>query len=76
MNGLILRVICFICLPFLFYSCSETKSLEEGQYLYDGATITIKSKPELSHRKSSELKKELNGLLRPETERKLSGHPG
>ncbi len=65
MNGSILRTICLACLPVLFYSCSETKSLEEGQYLYDGATIKIKSKPELSGKKTRELKNELNGLLRP-----------
>ena len=65
MNGSILRTICFICLPVLLYSCSETKTLEEGQYLYDGASIKIKSNPELSRSKTKDLKNELNGLLRP-----------
>ncbi len=37
MKGSIIRMICFFWLPVLFYSCSETKSLEEGQYLYDGS---------------------------------------
>ena len=45
MKGSIIRMICFLWLPVLFYSCSETKSLEEGQYLYDGAKIKIKADP-------------------------------
>jgi len=65
MNGSIIKIFCFICLPVLFYSCSETKSLEEGQYLYDGASIKIKSNPQLSRSKTRELKNELDGLLRP-----------
>ncbi len=52
-------------LPVLFYSCSETSSLEEGQYLYNGATIKIKADPPLKHSVSKNLKPELNGLLRP-----------
>src|SRR5450432_817400 len=65
MKRLIIRWICFIVLPVLFYSCSETKSLEEGQYLYDGAKIKIKAKPALSHSDTKSLKTELDGLLRP-----------
>src|SRR5450631_1052619 len=65
MSGSILRIFCFICLPVLFCSCSETKSLEEGQYLYEGSSIKIKSNPQLSRSKTKELKNELDGLLRP-----------
>ncbi len=61
----IIRLLCFICLPFLFYSCSETKSLAPGQYLYDGAKIKIKAKPALSRSKSKDLKSEMENLLRP-----------
>jgi outer membrane protein insertion porin family len=65
MKGVITRIICFICLPVLFYSCSETKSLEDGQYLYDGAKINIKADPALSRSNVKSLKTELDGLLRP-----------
>jgi outer membrane protein insertion porin family len=65
MTKTIFRTICFFLLPVIFYSCSETKSLEEGQYLYDGAKIQIKADPHLSRGKTKDLKNELNGLLRP-----------
>jgi len=65
MKGSIIRMICFLWLPVLFYSCSETKSLEEGQYLYTGAKINIKADPALSRKTKKELKPELEALLRP-----------
>jgi outer membrane protein insertion porin family len=65
MKEIIIRAICFLWLPVLFYSCSETKSLEEGQYLYDGAKIKIKSTVPISRSKTKELNSELNELLRP-----------
>ncbi len=65
MKELINRIFYLIWLPVLFYSCSETKSLEEGQYLYNGAVIKIKADPPLKHSVSKNLKPELNGLLRP-----------
>src|SRR6185295_2715470 len=65
MKGSIIRMICFLWLPVLFYSCSETKSLEEGQYLYTGAKINIKADPALSRETKKELKPELEALLRP-----------
>ena len=66
MKGVSIRKnLVFICLAVLFYSCSETKSLEEGQYLYDGAKINIKADPALSRKNAKALKTELDGLLRP-----------
>jgi outer membrane protein insertion porin family len=65
MKGSILRLLYFIWLPVFFYSCSETSSLEEGQYLYAGAKIKIKAKPPLSRSKVNALKAELETLLRP-----------
>jgi outer membrane protein insertion porin family len=65
MKGVIKKILCFIYLPVLFYSCSETKGLEDGQFLYDGAKINIKAKPALSHSDTKSLKTELDGLLRP-----------
>src|SRR5882672_4424355 len=65
MNGSLTRSFLLIWLSLLFYSCSETKSLEQGQYLYDGAKIKIKAVPPISHSKSRALNSELEGLLRP-----------
>src|SRR5450631_1393490 len=65
MKGFIIKFLCFIWLPVLFYSCSETKSLEEGQYLYNGSKINIKAKPPLTHAQTKGLKPELESLLRP-----------
>ncbi len=59
------RVISLIWLPVLLYSCSQTKSLEEGQYLYDGAKIKMDAKPPLSRSTRNNLNTELNDLLRP-----------
>ena len=58
-------VLLLFCLPVFFYSCSETKSLEEGQYLYNGASIKINAVPPISRSKTRVLKTELTGLLRP-----------
>jgi outer membrane protein insertion porin family len=65
MKGSIFRAVFLIWLPLLFYSCSETSSLEEGQYLYAGAKIKIKADPALSRSTRKTLKPELEGLLRP-----------
>ena len=65
MKGSMFKWLFFLWLPVLFYSCSETKSLEEGQYLYDGAKINIKANPTLPRSKRKDLKEELEGLLRP-----------
>ena len=54
-----------VFLPVMFYSCSETSSLEEGQYLYDGAKIKIKADPRLTRKTTKSLKPELEALLRP-----------
>jgi outer membrane protein insertion porin family len=65
MKGPLLRMVHLLWLPVVFYSCSETKSLEEGQYLYTGAKINIKADPRITRKKTKELKSELNTLLRP-----------
>jgi outer membrane protein insertion porin family len=49
----------------LWVSCSETKSLEPGQSLYDGASVHLKSDPPLSRSKRKNLETELKELLRP-----------
>jgi outer membrane protein assembly factor BamA len=65
MKGTLIKIFCFSLLPVLFYSCSETKTLEPGQYLYDGAKIKIKANPVIPGRKSRALRNELEDLLRP-----------
>ncbi|HVY75658.1 MAG TPA: BamA/TamA family outer membrane protein [Puia sp.] len=49
----------------MLFSCSETKSLEAGQYLYDGAAIKIKSDPPAKKKERKDLEQQLNSLLRP-----------
>ncbi len=65
MKGSNYSLLLLFWLPVLFYSCSETKSLEEGQYLYNGAKIKINAVPPISRSKSRALKTELSDLLRP-----------
>jgi outer membrane protein assembly factor BamA len=65
MKNIIFRVVFLFVLPVFFYSCSETSSLEEGQYLYAGAKVKIKAIPPLSRSTAKTLKPELEGLLRP-----------
>jgi len=65
MKSTVIRWFFIGMLPVFFYSCSETRSLEEGQYLYNGAKINIKSKPPLSRSKRKDLESELKDLLRP-----------
>lgn len=59
------RAFLWMSLAVFLYSCSETSSLEEGQYLYDGAKIKIKALPPLSRSTAKSLKPELDGILRP-----------
>jgi outer membrane protein insertion porin family len=73
MKGSLTKICCLIWMPVLFYSCSETRSLEPGQYLYDGSVVKIKSDTAISRSKSSALKKELEGLIRPETNSSFLG---
>ncbi len=66
MKGTIIRWFSFIAVVAMLFSCSETKSLQEGQYLYDGAKISIKSKPGIKKKEGKALKSELKELIRPE----------
>ena len=65
MKGSIIKMLGFILFTVSFYSCSETKSLEDGQYLYDGAKIRIKQDSSFSNKGTRALRRELNDLLRP-----------
>jgi outer membrane protein insertion porin family len=66
-------IIIFICASLLLIACSQTKSLENGQYLFDKATIKINSTVKISKGKKSQLKSELKGLIRPETNSSILG---
>ena len=65
MKGSLIRWLCFLAVTGMFYSCSETKSLQEGQYLYDGAKIRINAKPRIKKSERKELNAELEDLVRP-----------
>jgi outer membrane protein assembly factor BamA len=49
----------------MLFSCSETKSLQEGQYLYDGARVKIKANPDIKRKERKTLEAELKDLVRP-----------
>jgi outer membrane protein insertion porin family len=46
-------------------ACNETRHLPEGQYLYVGSTVKIKSAAGISKKEKSALKEEMTDLLRP-----------
>src|ERR1700748_1178348 len=64
----------YVCCAAVFLvACSETKSLKEGQYLYKGPVIRINSPEKISGRKKSQIKSELEDLLRPKPNGKFLG---
>ena len=65
----------FTGVSILLASCSRTRSLEEGQYLYTGAKIKIKANPPISGKKERKLEEELETLLRPKPNGKFLGIP-
>lgn len=65
MKGSIIRWLCLIAVAGMLSSCSETKSLQEGQYLYDGAKIKIEANPRIKKKERNALKEELEDLVRP-----------
>ena len=65
MKGSLIRWLCFLSVTGMFYSCSETRSLQEGQYLYDGAKIRIDAKPRIKKSERNALMEELEDLVRP-----------
>jgi len=73
MKGVFIPFTGLFILTILFCSCSETKSLEDGQYLYNGAKIKFKADPKLSRSKTSALTRELDDLLRPKENGKFLG---
>ena len=68
MKGSIIRWLCLIAVAGMLFSCSETKSLQEGQYLYDGAKIKIEAKPRIKKKERNALKEELEDLVEADCE--------
>ena len=64
---------CFLVLAILLLACNETKHLPQGQYLYDGADIKIKSSVKISKKHRKELKSQMDDLLRPKPNSKILG---
>ncbi len=60
----IVKYLAASCIVFALHSCSNTKFLAEGQYLYTGAEINIKNDT-LTKREQSNLKSALEDQLRP-----------
>jgi len=73
MKAGIIRWLVFFGLGAMLFSCSETKSLQEGQYLYDGAKIRINSNPKIKRKERKELEDELKHLVRPQPNTSLLG---
>ncbi|HVU83704.1 MAG TPA: hypothetical protein VHC50_02615, partial [Puia sp.] len=65
MRARIIKWLLFVTAAGMLFSCSETKHLPEGQYLYDGAKIRIHSKPRAKKSERKELHAELEDLVRP-----------
>ena len=60
-------------LVLLGAACNESKHLAEGQTLYTANVVKIQSSVPLSHRRTKELKVDLNQLLRPNLNSKILG---
>src|SRR6185437_13712624 len=73
MKGRIIRWLFFIAVAGLLFSCSETKNLPTGQWLYDGAKVRIHSKPRAKKSERKELQAELEDLVRPKPNGKFLG---
>ncbi|HZZ74422.1 MAG TPA: hypothetical protein VFE04_00770, partial [Puia sp.] len=53
------------CAAVILVACSQTKGLQEGQYLYKGPVVNIHSPEKISARKKSQITSQLESLLRP-----------
>ncbi|HET7000327.1 MAG TPA: hypothetical protein VFI33_03425, partial [Puia sp.] len=69
------RWIYVCCAAVILVACSQTKGLKEGQYLYKGPVIKINSPEKISGRKKSQIKSQLEGLLRPKPNGTFLGIP-
>src|SRR5882672_3326067 len=63
------------CAALILVACSETKSLKEGQYLYKGPVIRLNTPEKISRRKKTQIKTQLEDLLRPKPNGKFLGIP-
>ncbi|AWI26259.1 translocation and assembly module lipoprotein TamL [Flavobacterium pallidum] len=63
---------CLCMLLLVSYSCSNTKYLPDGEYLYVGGKIKVKDSL-ISRKERKSLERELKGLLRPKPNSKILG---
>jgi len=70
MRQLIKLISCFSYLIF-FTACSSTKNIPEGEYLYTGADVKLKSEESVKNKKI--YKEELEEAIRPKSNSKLLG---
>ncbi|AWA30372.1 hypothetical protein HYN48_09875 [Flavobacterium magnum] len=63
---------CLGLLLMILYSCSNTKYLPEGEYLYTGGKIKVKDSL-ISRKERKSLERELKVLLRPKPNSKILG---
>ena len=69
----LIRQLSVLGLVLLGAACNESKHLAEGQTLYTANEVKIQSSVSLSHRRTKELKADLNQLLRPNLNGKIFG---
>lgn len=53
------------CLAVFFFSCSNTRYLQEGEKLYTGAKVEIRDNADISSTEKKDIQEELDALLRP-----------
>jgi len=73
MKGMMTRWMTAVVAAAIFASCSETSSLEQGQYLYKGSKITIKANPKITKKERRKLTEEMEDLLRPKPNTRFLG---
>lgn len=66
------KVLYILLLLFLASSCSNTKYLPKGELLYTGSKIKVEG-DSISRKERKNLKKVMEGMLRPKPNRKLLG---
>jgi len=62
--------LCFFLLPLFFFSCSTTRSVSEGEFLYKGSDVEVTSEDDIQVRN---IEKHLDKIADLEKNRKLFG---
>nr|WP_306454584.1 BamA/TamA family outer membrane protein [Flavobacterium agri] len=66
------KFVSFVAVSFLVLSCSNTRFLKEGELLYLGADVEVKS-DSLSRKERKAMRKELEALTRPRPNKSILG---